>query len=67
MAQYNEVTRRVCEQDHVEIIDLAGNLKANLSLLYDDCHFNVAGAEQVAQLVVAHLLRTSPLGSASAY
>ena len=61
MARYNEVTRRVCREQNVECLDLAANLKSDLSVFYDDDHFNVAGAEQVARLLADHLLQGPPL------
>jgi lysophospholipase L1-like esterase len=66
MVRYNETTLRVCRRQGVECLDLAGKLKADLSVFYDDCHFNISGAEQVAQLVAAHLLAAPPFAAAAA-
>jgi lysophospholipase L1-like esterase len=64
IGRYNAVTRRVCARHEVECVDLAGNLKQDLSLLYDDCHFNSSGADQVARLLAAHLLGKPPFAPA---
>ncbi len=61
IARYNQVMMRVCQRRNVERVDLARDLKSDLSVFYDDCHFNISGAEQVAQILAAHLLNTPPL------
>jgi lysophospholipase L1-like esterase len=66
MVRYNEVLRRVCRENNVECIDLAAKLKPDLSVFYDDCHFNISGARQVAQLVADHLLARPPFAPAEA-
>ena len=66
MDRYNESTRRVCRERNVECIDLAATLKRDLSVFYDDDHFNLSGAEQVARLVAAQLLQTPPLKNSPA-
>ena len=66
MARYNEITRQVCRQRGVECLDLAGTLAADLSVFYDDCHFNTSGAEQVAQRLATHLLERLPFSAAGA-
>jgi len=66
MARYNEVLRRVCRENNVECVDLAAKLKPDLSVFYDDCHFNISGAGQVAQLVAEHLLARPPFAPAEA-
>ena len=60
MARYNETLVRVCREQGVECFDLAGKLPSNLSVYFDDCHFTVSGADQVAQLVAAYLLEKPP-------
>jgi lysophospholipase L1-like esterase len=64
MRRYNQVTRNVSARHNVECLDLAGNLKPDPSLLYDDCHLNISGAEQVARLIADYLLRSPPLAGA---
>jgi hypothetical protein len=61
MARYNDVMKKVCQRRNVECVDLARELKSDLSVFYDDCHFNISGAEQVAQLLANHLLNAPPL------
>ena len=64
MARYNEVLRRVCRENNIECIDLAAKLKPDLSVFYDDFHFNISGAGQVAQVVADHLLAKPPFAPA---
>lgn len=66
MARYNEVLRRVCRENNIECIDLAAKLKPDLSVFYDDCHFNISGARQVAQVVADHILAKPPFAPANA-
>ena len=61
MERFNEVMKRVCRRHEVECIDLAANLKSDLSVFYDDCHFNLNGAQQVAQLLTDYLKNRPPL------
>jgi lysophospholipase L1-like esterase len=56
MALYNEVLRRFCERNGVEYVDLAALLPKDLSVFYDDCHFNESGARRVAEAVAARLV-----------
>lgn len=58
MARYNQVTLDVCRSRGVECIDLAGKLPKNLSVFYDDEHFNDRGSKLVAEIVSDHLLTT---------
>jgi lysophospholipase L1-like esterase len=52
---YNRVLLDVCERRGVECIDLASKLPKDLTVFYDDAHFNEAGARTVADIVVAYL------------
>jgi hypothetical protein len=61
MARYNEVMRQVCQRRNVECIDLARDMKSDLSVFYDDCHFNISGADQLSQMLAEYLLNTAPL------
>jgi lysophospholipase L1-like esterase len=58
MARYNQVTLDVCRARRVEWIDLAAMLPKDLTVFYDDVHFNDGGSERVAEIVSGHLLAT---------
>jgi lysophospholipase L1-like esterase len=58
MARYNRVTLDVCRARNVECIDLAGKLPKDLTVFYDDEHFNDHGSQMVAQVVSEQLLAT---------
>lgn len=57
VARYNDVLRRVCRENDVELIDLDVLQPIDLSLLYDDCHFNESGSRRLTAVVVDYLLR----------
>ncbi len=52
---YNDVTRRVAEEDDILLIDLARELPKSSALFYDMIHFNNNGAAEVARIVWCHL------------
>lgn len=52
---YNDVTRRVAEEESVLLIDLAYRLPKSSRYFYDWLHYNNAGAEAVAEIVDADL------------
>jgi lysophospholipase L1-like esterase len=58
MARYNHVTLDVCRTRGVECIDLAAKLPKELSVFYDDEHFNDRGSRMVAEIVSDYLLST---------
>jgi len=55
MDLYNNKLREVCRTEVVNCIDLAAALNDDLSVYYDDCHFNQKGAERVAEIIAAQL------------
>lgn len=57
---YNEVTRRVASLRGLQCIDLAAALPRDLSVYYDDVHFNESGARQVAEVLAQALLGRPP-------
>jgi lysophospholipase L1-like esterase len=67
MDRFNAALTQVCDEMHVGCIDLSA-LHGREELFYDDCHFNEAGAQQVADSVFQWFrdhaadydLRTSP-------
>ena len=60
LSAYNEQTKAVCQQRGVECIDLAGLLPRDMTVFYDDAHFNESGAGKVAGLVAEQLSRQAP-------
>src|SRR5262249_59043271 len=60
MDRFNAVTRAVCRERGVECVDLAADLSSDLSVFYDDCHFNITGAERVARRVAAAIEARPP-------
>ncbi len=50
MDRYNNVLRRICDERHVELIDLS-QLNGDPQLFYDDCHLTEAGADRMARLI----------------
>ncbi len=51
LARYNDVMGEVCATTPATCLDLAGQLPRDLSVFYDDMHFNESGARQVAELL----------------
>ncbi len=50
---FNESLIKVCNETGTRCVDLRG-LNGREDLFYDDCHFNEAGAREVADLIAAH-------------
>ncbi|MFT7268194.1 MAG: lysophospholipase L1-like esterase [Roseivirga sp.] len=55
MELYNDRLRLVAEDLNVPIIDLAKTLPKDTTVLYDYCHFNLEGAERVADIIYTQL------------
>lgn len=55
LAAYNRTLLDVCARTGVECLDLATRTRQDLTVFYDDCHFNEAGARAVAEAVAAYL------------
>ncbi|MEM7477627.1 MAG: SGNH/GDSL hydrolase family protein [Planctomycetota bacterium] len=55
MEAYNETTLSVCRAENIPCLDLASLLPKDTTVFYDDCHFNVAGCEKVAELLSVYL------------
>ncbi len=49
LESYNDVMRRLGRENGTPVFDLARKLEKSLEFLYDDCHFNVAGARRAGQ------------------
>jgi hypothetical protein len=49
LENFNAVTRRVATELDVVLVDLAYILPKSTEIFYDDSHFTVAGAQEVAE------------------
>lgn len=56
LKEYNSVTRSVCSEKHLPVIDLASQMPKNSLYFYDMSHFTNQGAEEVARIVAAGLI-----------
>jgi lysophospholipase L1-like esterase len=54
---YNDVTREVCRENQIILVDLAHELPKSYLYLYDAVHFNVRGAKKVANILYHELIR----------
>ena len=59
MQLYNAVLQEICERRKVECLDLAARLPKDLSVFYDDVHFNENGSRQVAEYLAAYIADTT--------
>lgn len=62
--KYNEKLLEACSNRGIECIDLA-RLPQDVTVFYDDCHFNENGARLVATTVAGYLKGTEPFVSSS--
>jgi len=51
LESYNDVARQLGAEDQVPVLDLARVIPKSLEFFYDDCHFNLKGAQKVASLL----------------
>lgn len=56
MKAYNTALREVAVQDAVPVFDLALLMPKSLEYFYDDCHFNIKGAQKAGSLLGAFLI-----------
>lgn len=49
--QFNRVLIETAMEENVYFLDAASQLPKDTSVFYDDCHFNEAGSEKLAQLI----------------
>jgi len=57
MKTYNQGLLRVCEERRVECLDLSSLLEKDVTVFYDDVHFNESGAQKVANALAEYLVR----------
>jgi len=67
MDRYNDALLAVCREKSVECIDLT-SMNGQEQFFYDDCHYNEAGAREVARLIARWFMdhRGSPHGDGGA-
>jgi lysophospholipase L1-like esterase len=56
MKTYNEALLKVCEERRVECLDLASILEKDVTVFYDDVHFNEGGAQKVANALTKYIV-----------
>lgn len=57
LERLNNITKKVCKNFNVHVIDLANLMPRNSNYYYDEVHFTSAGAEKIAELVFNDLLK----------
>ena len=55
MESYNDVTRKICQDKNILLIDVAKELPKSSKYYYDLVHYTDAGAEKVAAIMFANL------------
>ncbi len=60
MRMYNENLLKTCQMRQVECFDLASLLPKDITVFYDDAHFNESGAEKVAEAIAQYILQHKP-------
>lgn len=54
LAAFNAALREVAREEQADCIDLDAALAKDTTVFYDDCHFNLAGSAQVADLLLPY-------------
>lgn len=57
IAAYNKTLQDVCSREQIPCLDLAALLPKDTSVFYDDCHFNLSGSAQVADVLYSFFPR----------
>jgi hypothetical protein len=60
MDLFNQTLLQTCREDGLECYDLAAAFPKDLSVFFDDCHLNEAGARRVAQILADYLSSRPP-------
>lgn len=60
LVAYNEQLLTICRERQVECIDLAAALPKDMTVFYDDVHFNEQGSVQVSEVLADYLLTQPP-------
>lgn len=55
MEAYNDVTRKICKEKNILLIDLAREMPKSSRYYYDLVHYTNAGTEKVAEIIFANL------------
>jgi hypothetical protein len=64
LTRYNERMQRLCDDLHLECLDLANMVPRSTEMFYDDAHFTEKGAAVVAQKLADYLVKHPPFDSA---
>jgi lysophospholipase L1-like esterase len=59
LSQYNETMRLTAARDNIPVFDLALLMPKTLEFFYDDCHFNIEGAQQAGHLLGNFLIENN--------
>jgi lysophospholipase L1-like esterase len=62
---FNDELRRVCNEERVEVVDLAATVPHSEEYFYDSMHFTERGAEVVAEQVTNYIESRRPQGASS--
>jgi len=65
LEKYNDVMRHLGNEYNVPVFDLAEVIPKSTEYFYDDCHFNITGAEFVADSLCTFILENYPIAHAS--
>ncbi|MBI3449375.1 MAG: SGNH/GDSL hydrolase family protein [Acidobacteria bacterium] len=60
MEAYNRALMEVCGKSGAECLDVAASTPKDLTVFYDDCHFNESGARRIATRVRDYLAGVAP-------
>lgn len=63
LKEYNGVMRQLAAENKLLLFDLAGSIPKSLEFFYDDCHFNINGAEWTAEKLGVYLIEENVFGN----
>lgn len=53
LEKYNDVMRRLSAENGTPVLDLARSMEKSLEFFYDDCHFNISGAQHAGEALAS--------------
>jgi hypothetical protein len=60
MQKYNDTLLNICQERHLECVDLSSILVKDTTVFYDDAHFNESGARKVSIVLSNYILSHDP-------
>lgn len=60
MQKYNDTLLNICQERHLECVDLSSILEKDTTVFYDDAHFNENGARKVSIVLSNYILSHDP-------